>query len=60
MDQERALGRESDNQKNKHKWYTRPLTDCGATWAMALHCIGAKKLGRTPDQFIFSGTRQLE
>ena len=48
------------DQKINHKWYTGPLSDYGATWAMALHYTAAKKLGRTPDQFIFSGTRQLE
>ena len=48
------------DQKINHKWYTRPLSDYGATWAMLLHYAAAKKLGHTPDQFIFSGTRQLE
>ena len=44
------------DQKINHKLYTRPLSNYGATWAMALHYTAAKKLGRTPDQFISLGT----
>ena len=37
------------DKKSHHKWCIRPLGQYGATWAMPVHYVATKRLGRGPD-----------